>query len=145
MFDEMVERIQERTIRFLLKCQVKAQPRPVQRIFPSANRPAQSAAQPARVQQSAQPAAQPAQQSAAQPVQQATQSAAQPAQTQQAEQVETVGAEALPKAVDVDSLRTSGDTKFNPATIRKDKKIGPNDPCPCGSGLKYKKCHGRPY
>jgi hypothetical protein len=20
---------------------------------------------------------------------------------------------------------------------------GPNDPCPCGSGLKYKKCHGR--
>ena len=24
--------------------------------------------------------------------------------------------------------------------IRKDKKVGPNDPCPCGSGLKYKKC-----
>ncbi|MGM9636842.1 MAG: preprotein translocase subunit SecA [Eubacteriales bacterium] len=22
------------------------------------------------------------------------------------------------------------------------KKVGPNDPCPCGSGLKYKKCHG---
>ncbi len=22
-------------------------------------------------------------------------------------------------------------------------KIGRNDPCPCGSGLKYKKCHGR--
>ncbi|MFZ2087640.1 MAG: SEC-C metal-binding domain-containing protein, partial [Desulfobaccales bacterium] len=21
-------------------------------------------------------------------------------------------------------------------------KIGRNDPCPCGSGLKYKKCHG---
>ena len=59
--------------------------------------------------------------------------------------METVGAEALPKAVDVDSLRTSGDVKFNPATIKKDKKVGPNDPCPCGSGLKYKKCHGRPY
>ena len=26
---------------------------------------------------------------------------------------------------------------------RKDKKIYPNDPCPCGSGLKYKQCHGR--
>ena len=25
----------------------------------------------------------------------------------------------------------------------KKKKIGPNDPCPCGSGKKYKKCHGR--
>ena len=23
------------------------------------------------------------------------------------------------------------------------KKILPNDPCPCGSGRKYKKCHGR--
>lgn len=23
------------------------------------------------------------------------------------------------------------------------KKIRPNDPCPCGSGLKYKKCHGQ--
>jgi preprotein translocase subunit SecA len=22
-------------------------------------------------------------------------------------------------------------------------KIGRNDPCPCGSGKKYKKCHGR--
>ena len=21
--------------------------------------------------------------------------------------------------------------------------VGRNDPCPCGSGLKYKKCHGR--
>jgi uncharacterized protein YchJ len=23
------------------------------------------------------------------------------------------------------------------------RKIGRNDPCPCGSGKKYKKCHGR--
>ena len=28
-------------------------------------------------------------------------------------------------------------------TIRKEKKIFPNDPCPCGSGKKYKKCCGR--
>ncbi len=27
-------------------------------------------------------------------------------------------------------------------TIIKDKKIGRNDPCPCGSGKKYKKCCG---
>ena len=26
------------------------------------------------------------------------------------------------------------------APIRKEKKVGPNDPCPCGSGKKYKKC-----
>jgi hypothetical protein len=24
------------------------------------------------------------------------------------------------------------------------KKVGRNEPCPCGSGLKYKKCHGKP-
>lgn len=28
-------------------------------------------------------------------------------------------------------------------TIRKEKKIGRNDLCPCGSGKKYKKCCGR--
>ncbi|MBI5969086.1 MAG: preprotein translocase subunit SecA [Deltaproteobacteria bacterium] len=26
---------------------------------------------------------------------------------------------------------------------REGKKVGRNDPCPCGSGKKYKKCHGR--
>ena len=28
-------------------------------------------------------------------------------------------------------------------TIRKPRKIGRNDPCPCGSGKKYKKCCGK--
>ena len=28
-------------------------------------------------------------------------------------------------------------------TVRKAKKIGRNDPCPCGSGKKYKQCCGR--
>lgn len=28
-------------------------------------------------------------------------------------------------------------------TIRKEPKVGRNDPCPCGSGKKYKKCCGR--
>ncbi len=27
--------------------------------------------------------------------------------------------------------------------VRKDKKVGRNDPCPCGSGKKYKKCCGQ--
>ena len=32
----------------------------------------------------------------------------------------------------------------NPATVVKteQEKIGRNDPCWCGSGKKYKKCHG---
>lgn len=28
-------------------------------------------------------------------------------------------------------------------TVVKDSKVGRNDPCPCGSGLKYKKCCGK--
>ena len=28
-------------------------------------------------------------------------------------------------------------------TIKKEEKVYPNDPCPCGSGKKYKKCCGK--
>jgi len=31
-----------------------------------------------------------------------------------------------------------------PAHPSRIRKVGPNVPCPCGSGTKYKKCHGRP-
>ncbi|MGD2117775.1 MAG: YchJ family protein [Chromatiales bacterium] len=30
-----------------------------------------------------------------------------------------------------------------PETVRHEAKVGRNDPCPCGSGKKYKKCCGR--
>ena len=36
------------------------------------------------------------------------------------------------------------DTAVKQPKRRTDKKIYPNDPCPCGSGKKYKNCHGRP-
>ena len=37
-----------------------------------------------------------------------------------------------------------GDGDEKPKTVRrKGKKVGRNDPCPCGSGKKYKKCCGR--
>ncbi len=39
-------------------------------------------------------------------------------------------------------LSTNGETKAR-TPIKVDKKIGRNDPCPCGSGLKYKNCHGK--
>jgi len=31
---------------------------------------------------------------------------------------------------------------LNPPQVVKSEKIGRNDPCPCGSGKKYKKCCG---
>ncbi len=38
-------------------------------------------------------------------------------------------------------LTTNGEQRAK-APIHVDKKIGRNDPCPCGSGKKYKNCHG---
>ena len=39
----------------------------------------------------------------------------------------------------------NGDGSEKGRTVRNDKKkVGVNDPCPCGSGKKYKKCCGRP-
>jgi preprotein translocase subunit SecA len=36
---------------------------------------------------------------------------------------------------------SGGHRKVEP--LRVEKKVGRNDPCPCGSGKKYKHCHGR--
>ncbi len=57
-----------------------------------------------------------------------------------------------PQRTDMSRMQTSrmeaaaaagqGD-KSKPAPIHVDKKVGRNDPCPCGSGKKYKHCHGR--
>ena len=54
--------------------------------------------------------------------------------------------------VDVNKLQASrmqaaaqagaGD-KSKPAPVQVEKKVGRNEPCPCGSGKKYKQCHGR--
>jgi len=41
----------------------------------------------------------------------------------------------------VASMAGSGDAS-QPAQRRTGEKVGRNDPCPCGSGKKYKKCHG---
>lgn len=36
-----------------------------------------------------------------------------------------------------------GKEKVKPKPIVKDEQVGRNDPCPCGSGKKYKNCHGK--
>jgi preprotein translocase subunit SecA len=33
--------------------------------------------------------------------------------------------------------------RVKPQPVKVEKKIGRNDPCPCGSGKKYKNCHGK--
>ena len=39
-------------------------------------------------------------------------------------------------------LSTNGEQKSN-APVVAEKRVGRNDPCPCGSGKKYKNCHGK--
>jgi preprotein translocase subunit SecA len=41
-----------------------------------------------------------------------------------------------------DLLTNTSEPRSN-APARAEKKVGRNDPCPCGSGKKYKNCHGR--
>ena len=58
-----------------------------------------------------------------------------------------------PKGIDNRQLKTGRTDMLSQAhrtseqqvtqPIRVEKKIGRNDPCPCGSGKKYKQCHGR--
>jgi len=49
---------------------------------------------------------------------------------------------------DFDGYRSGGGGSPEPrqqqmAPVRVEKKVGRNDPCPCGSGKKYKHCHGQ--
>ena len=39
--------------------------------------------------------------------------------------------------------RLAGDGPRQPRKVKAAQKVGRNDPCPCGSGKKYKNCHGR--
>lgn len=44
----------------------------------------------------------------------------------------------------ITATSSGGDDSVKKEPVRKAKKVGPNDPCPCGSGKKYKKCCGSP-
>ncbi len=48
------------------------------------------------------------------------------------------------KKRELEQARMAGSGDFQPVqqVVRDGDKIGRNDPCPCGSGKKYKKCHG---
>lgn len=73
-----------------------------------------------------------------------------PAQAEDGEQGEAASEKPrqpvmLPKREQVakPTFTNMDDSDSGHKTVRKGKKIGRNDPCPCGSGKKYKKCCGR--
>ena len=68
-------------------------------------------------------------------------------------QVENVKEAQLPKKTDrgrykeersdlLSQANSDTQEKSRPQPVKVEKKIGRNDPCPCGSGKKYKNCHG---
>jgi preprotein translocase subunit SecA len=48
-----------------------------------------------------------------------------------------------PPAPSRQPARVGGDDAVVKTVRRDEPKVGRNDPCPCGSGKKYKKCHGQ--
>ncbi|WP_462381554.1 preprotein translocase subunit SecA [Pseudomonas sp. Marseille-QA0892] len=46
-------------------------------------------------------------------------------------------------AIDTPETGEEGEVAVAPAPARTEQKIGRNEPCPCGSGKKYKHCHGQ--
>jgi preprotein translocase subunit SecA len=50
------------------------------------------------------------------------------------------------KKKELEQARAAGSNGHGATQVeqrRTGEKVGRNDPCPCGSGLKYKKCHGK--
>ncbi len=43
----------------------------------------------------------------------------------------------------MEGAQTQTQEKSRPEPVRVEKKVGRNDPCPCGSGKKFKHCHGQ--
>ena len=48
-----------------------------------------------------------------------------------------------PKQENVPTTTNRDENGVGKTITRKGEKVGRNDPCPCGSGLKYKKCCGK--
>jgi preprotein translocase subunit SecA len=64
-------------------------------------------------------------------------------QQMQFQHPETGGYGADEEAAEAQAQAARGEGVLAAPVVREEPKIGRNDPCPCGSGKKYKQCHGR--
>jgi preprotein translocase subunit SecA len=55
---------------------------------------------------------------------------------------EEFNAQAENEAANREAMKNAGETPKQ-APIHVGPKVGRNDPCPCGSGKKFKSCHGK--
>jgi preprotein translocase subunit SecA len=130
MFEAMMMKFQEDTVRFLFRMQILGQD----------GQPVDAAPRPSRTVPKAPPVA-----SALHPL---TPDAA-PREISIATRQPSTTIDALEKEfqrkkqreLEAASFAGAGDSS-QPKQRRTGEKVGRNDPCPCGSGKKYKKCHG---
>ena len=64
-------------------------------------------------------------------------------QQMQFQHAETGGYGADEEAAEAQAQAARGEGVLATPTVRDEPKVGRNDPCPCGSGKKYKQCHGK--
>ena len=130
MFEAMMLKFQEDTVRFLFRMQilgpdgqpVNAAPE-IRRAVPPAP-PVASAAQPATLEAAPREISIPTRQAST-----------------TIDALEKEFHRKKQRELEAASLSGGGDAS-QPAQRRTGEKVGRNDPCPCGSGKKYKKCHG---
>jgi preprotein translocase subunit SecA len=130
MFEAMMQKFQEDTVRFLFRMQIlgpdgqpiNAAPEPRRAVPPAP--PVASAAKPAALEAAPREIAIPMRQ---------------PSTTIDA--LEKEFQRKKQRELEAASFAGAG-TASQPVQRRTGEKVGRNDPCPCGSGKKYKKCHG---
>ena len=129
LFKNMVDAMNRKTVAVLMRGQI-----PVRREPTEEERQAMAARQEALAKQAAEAIAQ----ERARIQEQAQKKAQQAQQAQQA--VEVKEAETEPREL---TNEENADETVHPDAVRAEKRVGRNDLCPCGSGKKYKNCHGQ--
>jgi preprotein translocase subunit SecA len=134
MFEAMMQRFQEDTVRFLFRMQ----------IIDESGKPVQAAPQPSRQVPSAPPVASAVIDA---PAASAPREIAAPLHVPTRAPQTTIDALekefARKKERELKAAQMAGGSAASaPSQRRTGDKVGRNDPCPCGSGKKYKKCHG---
>jgi preprotein translocase subunit SecA len=124
MFEAMLQRFQEDTVRYLYLMQILERPQE-----PPAAPPADGSA--GQVPQ------------AGAAVQQGDGNGRRPARlATSADEIEEAFMRRKRRELEQARMAGAGDAMPVQQVVRSEEKVGRNDPCPCGSGKKFKKCHG---
>src|ERR1700738_606291 len=128
LFEDMMARIDNETIRYLFHIQIQQAERSPDEM--QLRPEAQQAAIPRRTSGGAQAAVASAAARASEPAPQRLPEVARQLERKQQRQQKDLQYQTGPAQAEA------------PKPVRSGAKVGRNDPCPCGSGKKYKKCHG---